>query len=169
MPFDRERGFEMDAVIRDAPDWAFATASCRAGSSRMARDDGVGSAAPQIRDRVAALYAVLGRYERAVGDRSRRSLRDAPERGARAAPTGLVAAAARRRYAEARAAAAALAARPRPTRSRAGSPGRRARSPALAPEQRAPQIAALPSSRATRGRRSGGPWARPARPARSIA
>jgi len=66
VPFDRERGFDVDAVIRDAPDWAIAHGVVPRGFLRMARDAFSGHASGAVSDRVAAVSAVLGRYDRAI-------------------------------------------------------------------------------------------------------
>jgi len=80
VPFDRARGFEVDAVLRDAPEWATRHGVVPSGFLRMARGALTSGATRDsgTRDRVAALYAVLGRYERAAA-LDRRELRAAPE------------------------------------------------------------------------------------------
>jgi hypothetical protein len=72
VPFDRERGFEVDAVLRDAPAWAIRHGVVPRGFVRDARTALTGRAGVAgVRDRIAGLYAVLGRYERAAAiDRS---------------------------------------------------------------------------------------------------
>jgi hypothetical protein len=73
VPFDRERGFEIDAVIRDVPDWAVSHGVVPAGFVAAARSAVTSRGREEVpaRDRVAALYAALGRYERAAAlDRS---------------------------------------------------------------------------------------------------
>ena len=66
VPFDRERGFEVDAVLRDAPEWAIRHGVVPRGFVRAAHAALTGRADAAVRDRVAALYALLGRYERAA-------------------------------------------------------------------------------------------------------
>jgi hypothetical protein len=66
VPFDRERGFDAGAVIRDAPDWAILHGVAPHGFVRMEQNTASGRAASAARDRVAMISAVLGRYERAL-------------------------------------------------------------------------------------------------------
>jgi hypothetical protein len=66
VPFDRERGFDVDAVIRDAPDWAIAHGVVPLGFVRWAQKTAAGQAESAARDQVATVWAVLGRYERAI-------------------------------------------------------------------------------------------------------
>jgi hypothetical protein len=69
VPFDRERGFEPERVIREAPAWAIAhgvipvqfaelEAAARDAMRPLRRDAAL--------DRLASLYATLGLYERAI-------------------------------------------------------------------------------------------------------
>jgi hypothetical protein len=111
VPFDRERGFEICAVIRDAPDWAFQHGAIpRRFPELAARTESSTPGDPRIRDRVAALYAVLGCYEHAAAI-DRALLRDSPDavRPRRRLVWSLLRLGA---DAEARAEAAPLAARP---------------------------------------------------------
>ena len=141
VPFDRERGFDTCAVIREAPDWAFRHGAIpRRFPDLVARAESGG--APRIRDRVAALYAVLGCYERAAAI-DRTLLRDAPD-----------AVGPRRRlvwsllrsggYEEARAEAAVLAAHPSadPLSHAIAEAAKQVAS--LSPEQRTEVVARLP-------------------------
>jgi hypothetical protein len=66
VPFDLERGFDVDAVVRDAPDWALAHGVVPRGFARMARDTLARRATTATRNHVAMVWAVLGRYERAI-------------------------------------------------------------------------------------------------------
>jgi hypothetical protein len=66
VPFDRERGFDVDSVIRERPDWAIAHGVVPHGFVRMARNTVAGRAGTAALDRVATIGAVLGRYERAI-------------------------------------------------------------------------------------------------------
>jgi hypothetical protein len=78
VPFDRERGFDVDAVVRDAPGWAVAHQIVPYGFARMARDTVAHRADVATQDRVARIWAVLGRYERAIAI-DRALVRAAPE------------------------------------------------------------------------------------------
>jgi hypothetical protein len=79
VPFDRERGFEICRVIREAPDWAFRHGAMPPRFPLLAaRAELPTSGDTPIRDRVAALYAVLGCYSRAAAI-DRGLLRDAPD------------------------------------------------------------------------------------------
>lgn len=80
VPFDPIRGFEIDAVLRDAPEWAIAHGIVPRGFAQMTAIAGASGARGDLptRHRVAALFAVLGRYERAAAI-DRRILRFAPE------------------------------------------------------------------------------------------
>ena len=66
VPFDRERGFDVDAAIRDAPDWAIAHGVVPIGFVRLAHNMASGHASSAVRDRVATISAVLGGYRRSV-------------------------------------------------------------------------------------------------------
>src|SRR5262249_43966333 len=66
VPFDRQRGFEVDAVIRNAPDWAVRHGTIPRRFVHMAQVAAAGRATAAARNRVAAISAVLGRYERAI-------------------------------------------------------------------------------------------------------
>jgi hypothetical protein len=68
VPFDLDRGFEIDAVIRDTPEWAVRHGVIWPGFPAMARAAAIRQdpRVDVLRDRVASLYAVLGRYDRAV-------------------------------------------------------------------------------------------------------
>jgi hypothetical protein len=71
VPFDRERGFEVDAVLRDAPEWAIRHGVVPRGFMRAEHAALTGHADAAVLDQVATLYALLGRYERAAAiDRS---------------------------------------------------------------------------------------------------
>jgi hypothetical protein len=65
VPFDPERGFEICRVIDEAPEWAFRHGAIPQRFPELAARAESGGAAA-IRDRVAALYAVLGCYDRAA-------------------------------------------------------------------------------------------------------
>ena len=67
VPFDRERGFEICRVIREAPEWAFRHGAIPPRFPLLAaRAETPTPGDTPIRDRVAALYAVLGCYSRAA-------------------------------------------------------------------------------------------------------
>jgi hypothetical protein len=66
VPFDRGHGFAVDAVIRDAPEWAVAHGIAPRDFVPVARRVAAGRAPALARNRIAAISAVLGRYERAI-------------------------------------------------------------------------------------------------------
>jgi hypothetical protein len=66
VPFDRERGFDVSDVVREAPQWAVSHGVVPHGFVSMAHDTLAGRANTAVRDRVAAISAVLGRYDRAI-------------------------------------------------------------------------------------------------------
>ena len=112
VPFDVESGFDVTDVVAGAPAWSVARGVVPEGFSRLVhvaqRQPGAGGTAS--RDRLAALYAVLGVYERAARiDRSR--LEEGPDdvRVRRRLVWSLLRL---RRFAEAAEAANALAAQP---------------------------------------------------------
>jgi hypothetical protein len=78
VPFDRERGFEIDAVLREAPDWAIRHGVVPRDFPRAMHASLTGSAGAGVQDRVATLHALLGRYEQAAGI-DRRLIRAGPQ------------------------------------------------------------------------------------------
>jgi hypothetical protein len=76
--FDRQRGFDVEAAIREAPEWAIRHGIVPHGFPRLAHEVASGRASPGARDRLAAIWAVLGEYERAVAI-DRELLRDQPQ------------------------------------------------------------------------------------------
>jgi hypothetical protein len=67
VPFDAERGFDVESVLREAPEWAIAHGVAPAGFGRLealahSLDPVRG---PAARARLASLYLALGQYERA--------------------------------------------------------------------------------------------------------
>jgi hypothetical protein len=79
VPFDRERGFDVLSVLRDAPAWAAAHGMVPVDFSRLERN--AGSLDPSIRGpaqlRLAGVHALLGLYDRAA-DLAGRRLRQDP-------------------------------------------------------------------------------------------
>lgn len=78
VPFDRERGFETDRVLREAPRWAVDHGLLPADfeSLETAARSLDPSRRPWAQARLAAIYAVLGLYERAEGIDRRLAERD---------------------------------------------------------------------------------------------
>jgi hypothetical protein len=143
VPFDRARGFEIEKVIREAPEWAFVHGAIPRRFPELAeRAESPGPADPRIRDRVAALYAVLGCYEQAAAI-DRAILRDAPDavRSRRRLVWALLHSGA---DAEARSEAAALAARPSSDGLSHAIADVARQAASLAPADRAALVARLP-------------------------
>ncbi len=78
VPFDAERGFDVDAVIRLAPDWAVRHGVIPDGFAVAAQAALTQRASAEVRDLVAAMSAVLGRYERSIAI-DRKLLREEPQ------------------------------------------------------------------------------------------
>ncbi len=64
VPFDRGRGFDVERVLREAPEWALRRGLVPRDFGRLTRSDAFG--APRAQDRLASLFAALGLYDRAV-------------------------------------------------------------------------------------------------------
>ncbi len=75
MPFDPQRGFDVEAVIRASPPWAAAHGILPADWREL--DAAARARTPAARARLATVYAVLGGYEAAAAI-DRELLRDAP-------------------------------------------------------------------------------------------
>jgi len=143
VPFDLERGFEIEAVIRDAPDWAFRHGLVPQHFPELAASAESGAPGdPLIRARVAALFAVLGCYERAAAI-DRTLVRDAPDaiRTRRRLVWSLLRSGT---YAEARVEAARLEARPGGDVLSHWIAGTAERIGSLPPEERLEAVARLP-------------------------
>jgi hypothetical protein len=65
VPFDRDAGFDVEAVIRDAPDWAIAHGVVPRNFPKLLEWAQARPRSPAT-DRLAALYAALGLYDRAL-------------------------------------------------------------------------------------------------------
>ena len=144
VPFDPVRGFEIEAVLRDALEWAIAHGIAPPGFAQMAAIAAPSSARGDLptRHRVATLFAVLGGYERAAAI-DRHILRLAPwdARAQRRLAWSLLRIGADR---EASAVAAALAAQPEVDGFSRGIAAAVREIAALRGEERRAALAALP-------------------------
>jgi hypothetical protein len=141
VPFDRERGFDICEVIRETPDWAFRHGAIPKSFPELAAHAESGGDMA-IRDRVGALYAVLGCYEQAAAI-DRTLLRDAPDavRARRRLVWSLLRSGA---WDEARAEAAPLAAGPVTDGLSQALAGSARRVATLSPAERTELVARLP-------------------------